>query len=427
MFIRLNDIEYDITNFKHPGGKIINFLSYKKSICDIKKEDNIKTVDSYLTYSEFHRHSKKANIVLSKLPNKNISKYLNSDNIYESDKNIEKIKKFIKFRDELKDKGYFKPSYFHIFLRMLELFSLFCIGNYLLYYKNIFSYFLSVLSLGLFSGRCGWFMHEGGHNSLTTIPYIDKHIQKFFYGFGCFMSGNQWNNMHNKHHATPQKVNHDVDLATTPFIAFYNKAIEDTNTKYWSKLWLKYQKYLFPTIISGIIVPNFWIYFLHLKRMIYDKDYLNISYVVCGLIIRISLISYITNWSILFSYFYNMLTFTFGGIYIFVNFSLSHTSLPIVESDEHKTWIEYAFEHTYDINPNSFIINWWMSYLNCQVIHHLFPGMPQFRQPEISKMLVNWCKENDINYKIIDYKTALKLTFTNLNNVGNHYYKLKNE
>jgi fatty acid desaturase len=29
-------------------------------------------------------------------------------------------------------------------------------------------------------------------------------------------------------------------------------------------------------------------------------------------------------------------------------------------------------------------VDWWMSYLNYQVEHHLFPSMPQFRHPQTS-------------------------------------------
>lgn len=27
------------------------------------------------------------------------------------------------------------------------------------------------------------------------------------------------------------------------------------------------------------------------------------------------------------------------------------------------------------------MVNWWMSYLNFQIEHHMFPSMPQFRHP----------------------------------------------
>ncbi len=84
-----------------------------------------------------------------------------------------------------------------------------------------------------------------------------------------------------------------------------------------------------------------------------------------------------------------------------------------------------------DITPDNSLVNWIMGYLNCQgllilssflssvyilmiiivifmplVVHHLFPNMPQFRQPEVSAMLVDWAKKHDIKYTIVSYFDA---------------------
>merc|ERR1711924_44764 len=64
--------------------------------------------------------------------------------------------------------------------------------------------------------------------------------------------------------------------------------------------------------------------------------------------------------------------------YIFTNFSLSHTHLPVTEADEFVHWVEYAAKHTTNISPSP-LCNWWMANLNFQVEHHLFPAMPQFQ------------------------------------------------
>ena len=49
---------------------------------------------------------------------------------------------------------------------------------------------------------------------------------------------------------------------------------------------------------------------------------------------------------------------------------------------------DYALDHTVDINPENPLIHRIMGYLNCQVVHHLFPHMPQFRKPAVSRKLV---------------------------------------
>ena len=92
------------------------------------------------------------------------------------------------------------------------------------FFGGVFLGFLSrvagIASLGLGQGRCGWFMHEGGHGSLTGNLLADVSLQVVFYGTGCGMSAAFWRNQHNKHHATPQKVDHDVDLDTLPLVMY---------------------------------------------------------------------------------------------------------------------------------------------------------------------------------------------------------------
>ena len=52
---------------------------------------------------------------------------------------------------------------------------------------------------------------------------MDRTLQIVLYGVGCGMSGSWWRNQHNKHHAMPQKIGHDVDLNTLPLVAFTEK------------------------------------------------------------------------------------------------------------------------------------------------------------------------------------------------------------
>jgi len=59
-----------------------------------------------------------------------------------------------------------------------------------------------------------------------------------------------------------------------------------------------------------------------------------------------------------------------------------------------------------------------MGYLNNQVIHHLFPSMPQYRGPEVGKELRIFCKKWDIKYREVRYFEAWKLMFQNLHEVG---------
>lgn len=103
-------------------------------------------------------------------------------------------------------------------------------------------------------------MHECGHGSMTGNLKVDKFIQSIAFAIGNTCSGSYWNNQHNKHHACPQKLQHDVyvlsfcfslfllvylhyrDLNTLPFVAFCKDVLRDKKAfGGYSKTWIKLQ------------------------------------------------------------------------------------------------------------------------------------------------------------------------------------------
>merc|ERR1712070_634187 len=119
-------------------------------------------------------------------------------------------------------------------------------------------FYAGAAMMGVAQGRCGWLQHEGGHYSLTGNIKTDKGLQIAIYGLGCGMSAAWWRNQHNKHHATPQKLKHDVDLDTLPLVAF-NAEIAKKAKHPLLKLWLKYQALVFCPV-SCLLVALGWQY-----------------------------------------------------------------------------------------------------------------------------------------------------------------------
>ena len=52
----------------------------------------------------------------------------------------------------------------------------------------------------------------------------------------------------------PQKVRHDMDLDTTPAVAFFNTAVEENRPRKFSKLWLRVQAWTFVPVTSGLVL-----------------------------------------------------------------------------------------------------------------------------------------------------------------------------
>jgi hypothetical protein len=364
--------------------------------------------DATQAFNEFHYRSKKANTVLRSLP-RVLSKSQDID-----DK--EMLEDFAKFRESLVDRGFFKPNYFLVSYRVFELLALYALAVYIIRHNII----AALLLFGLVGGRSGWIQHEGGHNSLTGNIKIDKRIQNFFMGFMLFGDGSMWNSMHNRHHAATQKIEHDIDLDTAPLVAFHNGAIKNQNAL--TKLWLKYQAYTFLPVTSGLLVMPFWTIYLHPKKVIRDKNVVQALLILAGHTARVFLFMKFAPTNFFRAALYHFIAIWITGVYLFGHFSLSHTFSPIVDKNENPNWVRYAIEHTVDISPKNKLVGWIMGHLNNQVIHHLFPSMPQYRGPEVSEELISFCKKWDIKYDIMSYWAAWYHTLNNLNRVGNEMY-----
>ena len=378
----IDNYEYDITNYKHPGGSVINYMNGQ---------------DATNAFQEFHYRSKKALTILKLLPHKKI---------VVEDKELED---FQNFRRSLEERGFFKPSRIHILYRITELVLLYGLSVL----ATTYNIWLSVLLFGFFGAKCGWLQHEAGHNSFTGDIRTDKTIQNAVIGFGMFVDGSTWNSMHYKHHASTQKIGHDVDLNTAPLVAFHN-----SNEKFSRpvKLWLRYQKYTFLPITSGFLLMMYWVFYLHPRKIIRDKNISQATLVIVGHAMRIFFMK---------GAMYHIMSLWVTGVYLFGHFSLSHTFTPTVPIDENPNWIRYAIEHTVDIEPDNKWVGWIMGYLNNQVVHHLFPSMPQYRGPEVGKELQIFCKKWDIKYRRVGYFEAWNLMFQNLDDVGKNIEKIE--
>ena len=420
---------YDITDFKHPGGNIINYAT--------------NTPDATEIFNEFHHRSSKAKKVLRTLP------VLTDDNksLELTPQQHEMTADFREMRATLVEQGCFEPDYIHVYFRLLEIAFYFGLGTWMASY-NIYA---SILSFIAFKTRCGWVQHECGHLSFTGIRRFDRVIQTFTMGFGGGVSSSVWNSMHQKHHATPQKIKHDIDLDTTPLVAFFDRAFEEnTNGKaaarFMNRWWMRFQAWTFLPVVNGILVHLFWTYYLHPKKVFHRlcsartrEVYLETAFeAVCmtGSHLSLPLIFYsggVSGGGILWCYFLLMVVNFWNFIYLFGHFSLSHTFTGVIPEDKHLLWFEYALHHTVNLSTKSQLVSWIMGYLNFQIEHHLFPSMPQYKNalaaPYVRRFCAKWANtpassvSAGLKYVEHSYTQAWWMMLSNLNKVGKHYYE----
>lgn len=89
---------------------------------------------------------------------------------------------FTKLYLEFDNEGLFEPSYWHIFVRIVEVLVLGFAGYSLLCCQNFVAKCVGTIILGFAQGRCGWIQHETGHHSWTGNPRLDRFLQVIFVG-----------------------------------------------------------------------------------------------------------------------------------------------------------------------------------------------------------------------------------------------------
>lgn len=388
---------YDVTNLKHPGGSVINFYAGKE-------------IDASQAFHNFHVRSKKARKMMDNLPSREADTKKIEKNALPGQ--ISLLADFDELTRQLEKEGFFKPDPVHVTYRVLEILALYVVGFWLLLHGQIL---LGLISMSIAQGRCGWLMHEGGHYSLTGNINIDRGLQVILYGVGCGMSGSWWRIQHNKHHAMPQKLGHDVDLNTLPLVAFTEKIVKRMGLP--QKIWIRMQAFLFPTVTT-LLVALGWQYYLHIRHILRVKNWGELASIIVRHLIWTAVVTthFGLGKSVLLFLAYDWL----ASNYIFINFAVSHTHLPVLEKEDTKVdWVRFAAIYTMNVSPGPFkFISWWMSYLNFQIEHHLYPSMPQYRHPIISPRVKALFEKHGLKYDQRSYTDAMAATFRNLDHVG---------
>lgn len=391
---------YDVKDFKHPGGSILKFYSGNG-------------IDASQAFANFHMRSKKAKKILEHFPSRAAGKEVVQQKLPGQSA---LMKDFDEFTLQLEKEGFFKPDVNHVIFRVSEIIIMHAIGFWLLFNGYVLP---GIAILGVVSGRCGWLMHEGGHYSLTGHIPTDRMLQVVLYGLGCGMSGSWWRSQHNRHHAMPQKLDHDVDLNTLPLVAFTSKVVKRLN--FTMKGWLRLQAFMFP-VVTTLLVALGWQFYLHPRHVVRVKNMSEGVMLVARYVLWTAFIT--TKFGLAQSTLLYLLYTWIGANYIFINFAVSHTHLPVVDkNDTSVDWVRYSAVYTMNVSPGPFkFVSWWMSYLNFQIEHHLFPSMPQYRHPIISPRVKALFEKHGLKYDQRSYFDAMGATFRNLDHVGSDVF-----
>lgn len=250
---------------------------------------------------------------------------------------------------------------------------------------------------------------------------LSKWISGSFWG----LSGWWWTRTHTKHHAMPQRLEHDQDLETLPFLLYNSKIAKDPkqansffvlnqvlqkymlflNLGFNSIYFLCNQSWLYLTFHCAMC-NLIWVINSCPMFMIKQRDYFGFA---------VTAIHWGLNYIMIPDLPSLIFIFWMRSTYIIGNFALAHSHRPVTGEPTH--WVEYALTHTANIHP-SLIVDWWTGYLNLHIEHHLFPTMPEFRLHMVQDRVKALAEKHGLPYEIDYYFESWNKTIQNFKKVA---------
>jgi len=369
-WVKISGKYYDVTNFKHPGGNII---------------DLFKGMDGTTSFEAFHGHNKKALNYLKGLPQ--LDKKPNSAP-EQTEGHVEAMSEmFKKWRDE----GLFEPRpiassmYGAVIVSMI-------IGS--VYLASV-SPLLAGLVVGTAWAHCGFLQHMGGHREMGSVSFAWQH---FFEGLCKGGSASWWRNRHNKHHAKTNVLGEDGDLRTTPFFAWDKTLAKQVPD--WS---LRTQAFTFLPALGAYV---FIFAFTVRKFAVVKKLWLEVSLMVAHYALFAAGL-YLVGCSVGEGITYYCTGYAFQGIYLGFFFGLSHFAAERVPSEA--TWLESTMCGTVNWAGSSAIAGYVSGFLNVQIEHHMAPQMPMENLRRIRGDCKMLAQKFGLPYREMSFLGAVKL------------------
>ena len=398
---------YDITNFKHPGGKVALSHSFNRDATIL-----LKSYHPFTSDEKFESILKKYEI--EKLP-ENYSLYDGEEDVPKFDFNTDftnemksEVKKYFEKESKKKNISLYasiKATNFRwiemIFLTILKI-----VSN-ILWIKGNWS---SLILLPLFDWlTVGPYFHEAAHFSFSSYPVVNK-FMSYFYGV-CLINTQYWYNQHNiAHHTFTNIPGSDNDLYVP--LTRYHPIFKNT-------------KYL-PIIQVFVLSSLYWynkIYILYNYFFIDNNDkFKNVFLIQNKYLYILDSLLYILYYFILPLFIFN---FTKALIFIFIPriiisffFMLNsqithiHTDSLTIEKDWYKHQVLTSTNHGTDK-----LFNYYFSAaLNYQIEHHLFPGVNHCHFSKIQPIVKKICKKYNVKYKEFNgYYDAFLSYYNHLN------------
>ncbi|MCA1222484.1 fatty acid desaturase family protein [Streptomyces sp. 8L] len=262
------------------------------------------------------------------------------------------------------------------------------------------------------TARMAFIGHDAGHSQITADRAKGRLVQLVHANLLLGMSQEWWNDKHNKHHANPNHVDKDPDIAPDVIVFSKDHAAVRTGFAGWLT---RHQAWLFfpLTTLEGIALK------IHGFRAVFSRDDAHMPRARRtreAVLLTIHVVAYVTllvttlslPQALVFLLIHQMLL----GLHLGMSFAPNHKGMEMPDPETYETLGHLRKQVLTSRNiRGGALTDWFLGGLNYQIEHHLFPSMPRPHLRLAQPLVRAHCRSLEIPYTetgVIDsYRQAL--------------------
>ena len=266
---------------------------------------------------------------------------------------------------------------------------------------------------GILFTQTAFLSHDGAHRQIFASGKANEWAARIFGNLVTGLSYGWWTHKHSRHHANPNKVGLDDDIAPGPLVF----TPEDSNARRGLARWLTArQGWLFwpLTTLEGLN--------LHLSAVTTALGRAPVAHrgtEMAMLAVRLvgwPVLVFATLGAGLGAAFLAVQLVVFG-VYMAGCFAPAHIGMPIVPRDVSIDFLQRQVLMSRNIRGGR-LVDWAMGGLNLQVEHHLFPSLPSVALREAMPIVRRYLAEHEVPYSEAGLFEAYGIVVRWLNEVG---------
>ncbi|WP_428831921.1 fatty acid desaturase family protein [Gulosibacter sediminis] len=271
---------------------------------------------------------------------------------------------------------------------------------------------LIAAALGIIFTQVAFLAHEAAHRQILESGPSNKRLGRIL-ACSIGMSYAWWDSKHTRHHANPNRMRKDPDIAVDTISFLEEDAVEARGLR---RAITKRQGWFFFPLLT---LEGFNLH-LHSFKHLFQRGPVNGRWTELGIIFA----RFVLLLTPIFLFLPVGMAFAFlgvlyavFGVYMGASFAPNHKGMPVIAEGAKLDFFSKQVRTSRNIR-GGWWATWLMGGLNYQVEHHLFPSMPRPHLAKAREIVRQHCKTLGVPYTETSLWRSYAIVIEYLNRVG---------